>query len=123
MALNWLQSEIHCEGQRIRPPLDPTMVKSRDLRDICLRMHLILDSIEFTRCEGRLISLDIFDSIDQMHSDLLRKDTIPLSDWRDCIERFGDYYGLNGSQPIEVSPRSVKEIATMAQQLGIELLG
>lgn len=110
------------EGRVIRPALNPSQLTSEDLPDICLRMHLILDSIEFTRCEGRLINLDIFQPIETLYSDLLHKHTIELSDWKDCIERFGDYYELAGRDVIEVSPRSVRNQSPMFEQLRVELV-
>lgn len=112
-----------CEGRVIRPPMNPSKLTSEDLPDICLRMHLILDTIEFTRCEGRLINLDIFEPIDRLYSDLLHKDTNCLSDWQQYIERFGDYYELAGKPTLAVSPRAVMRLAHMVDQLKVERLG
>ncbi|PQO33790.1 hypothetical protein C5Y97_16310 [Blastopirellula marina] len=104
----------------IRPALDPFQLTDEDLPDICLRMHLILDSIEFTRCEGRLIYRDIFDPIDTLYSDLLRKETNRLDDWRENIEKFGDYYELSRMTKIEVSQRAVTALAYMFERLRIK---
>lgn len=122
MKLDWLASNLVCEGRVIRPPMNPGKLVSEDLPDICLRMHLILDTIEFSRCEGRLVSVDIFDPIDTLYSDLLNKDTNHLSDWQDCIERFGDFYKLEGKQTIEVSARAVRNYSHMFDQLRIEYM-
>ena len=53
MKIDWLTSKLVCEGRVIRPPMNPNKLTSDDLPDICLRMHVILDTIEFTRCEAR----------------------------------------------------------------------
>ena len=100
--------------------MNPSELASEDLPEICLRMHLILDTIEFTRCEGRLIIPDIFEPIDTLYSDLLHKDVNCLSDWQDSILRFGDYYELAGKQTIEVSARAVTKHSHLFDQLKIE---
>lgn len=122
MKCDWLAASLVCEGRVIRPPLIPSELTNEDLSDICLRMHLILDSIEFNRCEGRKINLGVFDPIDTLYSDLLHKDTNELTDWRDCIERFGDYYELSGRDAIEVSSRAVRNQSHMFEQLCVELV-
>jgi len=122
MSCDWLASSLTCEGRMIRPALNPTNLTDEDLPDICLRMHLILDSIEFTRCEGRLINLEVFEPIDTLYSDLLHKDTNGLIEWMHCIERFGDYYELSGKNAIEVSSRAVSNQSHMFEQLRIETI-
>lgn len=122
MKIDWLAAGLVSEGRVIRPALTPSKLTSKDLPDICLRMYLILDSIEFTRCEGRLMNLDVFEPIDTLYSDLLHKATNHLGDWMDCIERFGDYYELSGRDVIEVSPRAVRNQSHMFEQLRIELV-
>lgn len=107
----------------IRPSLDVASLSDEDLPDVCLRMHLILESIEFVRCEGRWINLEIFDPIDALYSDLLNQEDIALSDWQAFIERFGEYYQLSGYKTIEVSAHSVNEMASMAECLGVLLVG
>jgi hypothetical protein len=120
MEYNWLASTVFCVGQVIRPPLNLDNLSDKDLSDICLRMHLILDSIEFTRCEGRLINLDIFDPIDTLYSDLLHKEINRLCDWKNCIIKFGEYYNLDGKRSVEVSSRTVNHYLNMFDQLRIE---
>ncbi|MBI1248261.1 hypothetical protein GC197_10545 [bacterium] len=122
MKIDWLAASLVCEGRVIRPPLDPSKPTNEDLPEICFRMLLILDSIEFARCEGRWINLEIFDPIDTLSSDLLHKETNLLSDWIDCIERFGEYYQLSGSHKIDVSPRAVSDASEEIERLGIEPL-
>lgn len=122
MKIDWLAASLVSEGRVIRPALNLSNLTSEDLPEICLRMHLILDSIEFTRCEGRLINLDVFEPIDTLYSDLLHKDTNELSDWKDFIERFGDYYELSGRDVIEVSPRAVRNQSHIFKHLRIELV-
>ncbi|ADG66105.1 hypothetical protein Plim_0253 [Planctopirus limnophila DSM 3776] len=122
MKIDWLAASLVSKGRLVRPPLNPSKLTSEHLPDICLRMHLILDSIEFTRCEGRLINLEVFEPIDKLYSDLLHKTTNHLGDWMDCIERFGDYYELSGRDVIEVSPRSVSDQSYMFEQLSIDLV-
>ena len=122
MKIDWLAAGLVSEGRVIRPALTPSKLTSKDLPDICLRMHLILDSIEFTRCEGRLMNLDVFEPIDTLYSDLQHKATNHLGDWMDCIERFGEYYELSARDVIEVSPRAVRNQSRMFEQLRIELV-
>ena len=121
MNCDWLAASLVCEGRMIRPGLSSSELTSEDLPDICLRMHLILDSIEFTRAEGRLINLAIFEPIDSLYSDLLHKDANHLGNWMDCIERFGEYYKLAGRKAIDVSPRAVENLAYMSKKLGVRL--
>ncbi|MBM4077071.1 MAG: hypothetical protein FJ267_15685 [Planctomycetes bacterium] len=59
MGLNWLSSDLVCEGLTIRPSLSSLQVSDDCLPDVCLRMHMILDTIEFPRCEGRLMNVVI----------------------------------------------------------------
>ena len=120
MAIDWLASELVCEGITIRPSLNPNSLADEDLPDICLRMHVILDTIEFARCEGRLINPEIFDSIDTLYSALLHKYTNNLSDWLPSIVRVGDYYSLDGRGSILLSPRSLTAFSSMFERLGIQ---
>ncbi|MFN3151328.1 hypothetical protein [Bremerella sp.] len=123
MFNSWLTAEITCEGRIIRPSLDVAALADKDLPDACLRMHLILESIEFARCEGRWINREIFDPIDTLYSQLLHNEEIALSDWQAFIERFGEYYQLRGKKTIEVSAHSVNEMSSMAERLGVSLIG
>lgn len=120
MSIEWLKSEVVCGGRVIRPALDPISVGNEDLPDICIRMHLILDSIEFARCEGRFVNRDIFDPIDTLYSDLLHKERHSIEDWRECIGRFGDYYELDGAGPIEVTSRTLEGLGQMFWELKVE---
>lgn len=122
MFNSWLTAEISCEGRIIRPSLDVAALDDKDLPDVCLRMHLILESIEFARCEGRLINVEIFDPIDALYSDLLNQEDIALRDWQAFIDRFGEYYQLSGKKTIEVSDHSVNEMSSMAERLGVSLI-
>jgi hypothetical protein len=107
MGLNWLRSPLLMDGNVIRGPLDPNSIAYHDLPDICYRMHLILDEIEFKRCEGRLIPSDIFDAMDTLGCDLVHHpDRVSLKIYAGLIARFGTYYGLDGKQPIEISRRA-----------------
>ena len=104
---SWLESPIRCSGRTVRPPLSPDQIHDATLPEICLRMHLILDSIEYERAEGRLINRDIFESIDSLHSNLVHLPVNHLEDWQDSIVRFGEYYRLSPDVPIEVTARAV----------------
>jgi hypothetical protein len=119
--LEWLRAPLVCEGRTIRPSLSPDVLSDNDLPDICLRMHLILDTIEFERCEGRLINTDIFDPIDTLESDLQHREDNRLVDWCDTIRRFGEHYHLAGDQPIQVASRAIDGIRWMAQKFNIRL--
>jgi hypothetical protein len=121
MDVDWLKSALVCESCEIRPSLDPVAIRDKDLPDICLRMHLILDTIEFARCEGRLIDRNVFDPIDTLYSDLTHERIACLSDWRECIVRFGDYYDLDGIETIEISPRALSEHVAMSTELNVKL--
>ncbi len=104
--MNWIRSEVVCQGGTVAAPLEPEAITNADLNDICHRMFVIMETIEFPRCEGRLLPADIFDAIDSLYDNLTFKPETDLQDWVQWIERFGDYYDLDGTRPIEVSPRS-----------------
>ena len=99
---SWLTRPLTCGRTMVLAPLDLAQLSDADLRDICLRMHAILDTIEMPRCEGRLIPRDIFDKMDTLESDVLHGPKPKLSDWMDLIAEFGSYYGLEGTGPIPV---------------------
>ncbi len=101
--------------------MSPDLINDAALPEICLRMHLILDSIEYERAEGRLMNLNIFESIDSLHSNLVHLPVNRLEDWQDSIMRFGEYYRLSPHVPIEVTARAVQGIRPMANQFGIEV--
>lgn len=108
MRDDWLRAELVCQGKRIRPPIDFGQLRDEDLPEICLRMWLILVSIEFTRAEGRLIPLEIFEPLDTLDSVLGTQKKLCIEDYRHVIDRFGEHYHLNGQQTIEISSHSVK---------------
>lgn len=122
MSLEWLKSPLICNGRIVRSGLTPDSMTNADLPDICLRMHLILETIEFDRCEGRLMNVTIFDSIDTMESKLRFETENQLSDWRETISRFGEHYNLAGNEPIDISCKAINEHLDMAKALGIDLL-
>ncbi len=121
MGLDWLRSSLICNGRTVRPALIPEEISDTDIPDVCLRMHLILDTIEYARGEGRLISTDIFDPIDTLASEIQRHSEIRLSEWRSTIEQFGRYYQLSGTRPIEVAQRSVDQLEYLGKSFGVEI--
>lgn len=123
MGHEWLKSPLICNGRVVRPALSPDALSDSDLPDICLRMHLVLDTIEFARCEGRLINMDIFDPIDTLECELRHSQDNHLSDWLDTIARFADYYQLDGSTPIEITQHAIDGISYFADRHGISLAG
>ena len=108
MNLDWLKSPLKCNKRIVMPAIVPALISDADLPVICLRMKLILDSIEFERCEGRLINLEIYNPVDQLASDLMHKENNRLSDWLDTISNFGEYYGLYGNRPIDITKRAIE---------------
>jgi len=120
-GLEWLKSPLVCDGRVVRPGLLPDAISDADLPDICLRMHLILDTIEYARCEGRLINLDIFNSIDSMESELRHGRDNQLSDWEEAITQFADYYQLDGQGPIEIAQHSIDSRSYIADDFGIPI--
>jgi hypothetical protein len=122
MALGWLKSPLVCEGRIVRPGLLPESISDADLPDICLRMHLVLDTIEFERCEGRQINLNIFDPIDSMESQLRHGQDNHLCDWQETITRFANYYKLDGSNPIRITLRAIDGCSHIAEHHGILLV-
>lgn len=119
--IHWLELPIHCSGRPIRPPMREDQIDDLTLSEICLRMHLILDSIEHERAEGRLMNVSIFDAIDSLHSNLVQGHSLWLGDWREMILHFGEYYGLNQFRLIEVSARAVENTGQMANALGLKM--
>lgn len=86
-------------------------------------MHVILDTIEFARCEGRLINLDVFNPICTLESDLQFKIENRLSDWLGAVRRFAEYDELDGSQPIAVDRRSLDNMSHFTDHFGIDVRG
>lgn len=117
--MEWLRRPLLCDGAVVSGPLDPSRLVDEDLREICLRMHVILENVEMPRCEGRLMPVALFDSIDTLESMLLHNHPDPsglsrpprLTDWSGVIREFGQHYQLTGTAPITVDPASYREIA------------
>jgi hypothetical protein len=115
----WLSRSIECDGVIVLDPLDPLHCTDADLRSICLRMQLILETIEMPRCEGRLIPYNLFDDIDTLESMVLHGHASPyghsspprLAEWMEVIREFGRYYDLSGQGPIAVDSKIYHEFA------------
>ncbi|QDT21002.1 hypothetical protein HG66A1_27950 [Gimesia chilikensis] len=121
MLSRWFEVPVVCNGRVLRPVLAVESVTDEDLADLCIRMNLILDSIEYERCEGRLINLDIFDPVTSLLDELRSDRDVQLEDWIETINTFGEYYQLEDMNVIEVTPRAVANIETDAARLGIFL--
>lgn len=115
MSNGWVKSPLYVDTRLVAAPLDPNALTDNDLPELCFRMHVIMDSIEFSRAEGRLLPRDLFDAIDTLESDLRHKGSNSLRQWSDWIIKFGDYYELDGSGPIRLRPES---FADSAKQFG-----
>lgn len=120
-GIRWIEVPVVCGQQTILPGLDPAAINDESLPDLCLRMHLILDSIEFERCEGRLLNLEIFDPIDTLADELTHHKHPHWSDWDKFVQQFGDYYELNSGRPIHVTERAVEATVGLARSLGVPL--
>jgi hypothetical protein len=110
--MSWLARPLVCDGKVVLDAFDPERLTDADLRDVCLRMHLILGTIEMPRCEERLLPVAIFDRMDTLESMVLHgHGGYPrLSEWSDLISEFGEYYGLEGQGPITVVPAIYREV-------------
>ncbi|MFI4847720.1 MAG: hypothetical protein ACIAZJ_01360 [Gimesia chilikensis] len=117
----WIEAMVTCNGRVLRPALRVDLVSDSDLPDLCIRMNLILDSIEYERCEGRLINLDIFDPVTSLLDELRSDREVQLKDWIETINTFGEYYQLESMNVIEVTPRAVANIEKDAERLDIFL--
>jgi hypothetical protein len=125
-AAGWLARPLACDGAVVLPGLDPTQLTSSDLRTICLRMSVILNTIENQICEGRHLPLDLFNDIDDLqdlvhhgHRDADGRTRPPrLGEWVDLIRRFGEHYRdrLGESGPIAVDPDVYREEANLFQR-------
>lgn len=106
--LSWLTSPLTCDGKVVLDGLDATRLSDTDLRDVCLRMRVLLESVENERCEGRLLPVHLFDQVDTLEDLVLhrREGGARLSDWFDLIEEFGVHYGLIGRKAIPVDSAS-----------------
>jgi hypothetical protein len=127
--MDWLARPLVCDDLVVAEPLDPSALADVHLHNICLRMHVILSTIEMPRCEERLIPLNLFDAIDTLESLVLhgqssqqgRSSPPRLAEWSDVIREFGNYYNLAGRGPIAVKPAIYREVAaryTGAQSAG-----
>lgn len=121
MLSRWIEVPVVCNGRVLRPVLAVESVTDKDLADLCIRMNLILDSIEYERCEGRLINLDIFDPVTSLLDELRSDRDVQLKDWIETINTFGEYYQLESMNVIAVTPRAVANIEMDAERLGIFL--
>ncbi len=121
MLSRWIEVPVVCNGRVLRPVLAVESVTDEDLADLCIRMNLILDSIEYERCEGRLINLDIFDPVTSLLDELRSDRDVQLKDWIETINTFGEYYQLESMNVIAVTPRAVANIEKDAERLGIFL--
>jgi hypothetical protein len=110
LQMSWLSRPLTCDGTTVLGPLDPARLNDGDLKDICLRMHVILDTIEMPRCEGRLLPRDLFDRMDTLESLLHHGPRPRLSDWSGLVAEFGEYYGLEGTGAIPVDPAGFHEL-------------
>jgi hypothetical protein len=106
LDMDWLARPLVCDGQVVLPGLDPRRITDADLKDICLRMFVVLCTIEMPICEGRHLPRDLFDQIDWLDSMVVYGHDGParLSDWADLITEFGEHYRLDGEGPIPVNP-------------------
>jgi hypothetical protein len=111
--MEWLARPLLCEGVVVAGPLDPARLVDADLRAVCFRMHVIFDTIEMPRCEGRLMPINLFDAIDTLESVVLHGHRGPprLAEWSGVIREFGGYYDLAGDGPIVVDPAIYREAA------------
>jgi len=110
-ATPWLARPLMCQRRIVRPGLDPTGLTVHSLPDICLRMRVILDTIEMSRGEGRHMPVALFDQIDDLENQIRQRPRdVRLADWQLLIREFGQHYELDGpSEPIEVDTRSYDE--------------
>ena len=85
--MHWLARPLAYSDQVFLPPIDPDALSDSDLRVICLRMTVILDTIESRRCEGRLLPTKLFDQIDTLESMVLHGHggAPRLSDWETLL--------------------------------------
>jgi hypothetical protein len=109
----WLVRPLSCEGRIVRPGLEGATLTVRTLPDICLRMIVILNTLETSRGAGRLVPVSLFERIDRLEDELRhRPRELRLADYASLIEAFGQHYELNGSlEPIEVDARAYSEEA------------
>lgn len=125
-AAGWLARPLACDGAVVLPGLDPTQLTSSDLRTICLRMSVILGTIENQICGGRQMPLDLFYDIDDLsglvftgHREADGRVRPPrLGEWIDLIRRFGEHYRrhLGESGPIAVHPDVYRDDANLFQR-------
>lgn len=113
MSWLWLARPLISGGEIVLDALNPEQLTDADLKDICLRMHAILSTIEMPRCEGRLLPIDIFDRMDTLESMVLHGHggSPRLSEWSVLIDEFGEYYGLNTQGPIAVNAAIFRELS------------
>ena len=118
--MEWLARPVVADGVVLAEPLDPARLTDADLRNICLRMHVILETIEMPNCEGRHLPAKLFDEIDTLESLVIYGLPSPsglptapcLADWAGVIREFGEYYRLAGAGPIAVNLKYWQEAST-----------
>jgi hypothetical protein len=118
-GLSWVGRPLACDGRIVLDGRDTERLADADLLDICLRMQVILGTIEMPRCEGRLLPTDLFDRMDTLESHLFHGPGTPhLSEWEPLVREFGDHYGLDGDGPIAVDATIFRETSARYGSVG-----
>jgi hypothetical protein len=130
--VEWLRQPLICNDAIVRGPLDPHQLDDADLWEICLGMHVILQTIEMPRCEGRLIPCHLFQDMDTLES-MIHGHRSPyghsypprLAERTGVIHEFGVYYSLANPGPIAVDPDASRTILARfrSTQVGRRLRG
>jgi hypothetical protein len=115
--VRWITRAVVCDGAVVFEPLDPARLSDADLADLCLRMLVIMSTIESPRAEGRWLPVELHDQIDTLWSMVCQGHPGPsgyrnppgLDDWMPLVEEFGAYYGLNESGRIRVDPQIYRD--------------
>lgn len=105
----WLTRRIQCDGKVIAEPLSPSHLTVESIGDICDRMMVIMNHLEFQICEGRMLPVKLFDEIDGFPREPhLSNAQASLDRCIDLAVRFGDHYDLSGEAVIDLPPMTSK---------------
>lgn len=102
MAITFLGKPIHGNRKVLVAayafePGDPAHVK-----DLCEHLLKIIEEIEWHRCEGRLLPVELYDKIDSIRSELDIDPKSRIPRLLACAAELGCYYQIDNLEEIEI---------------------
>ena len=90
----WLHLPIYLDG---RKRFDAIPVGVLTVADAYERMDFVFNAIEYCFAEGRLMDVEIFESLEDLGGRIRRKDIPPLTQISDLVDRISTRYGFDST--------------------------